>query len=94
MKAKVIFEDDGDNVIISTEGALADKGTVAQNAAIAVYEQFTREYRVKKKGHQACEINKGEEKGWINIGDARLEIPHESRSLKLRINIQEKLNNR
>ena len=44
-----------------------------------------------------CVLNKvkseiGEEKGWINIGDARLEIPHESRSLRLRINIQEKVN--
>ena len=35
-----------------------------------------------------------EEKGWVNIGDARLEIPHESRSLRLRINIQEKVNDK
>jgi len=49
MIAKVIFEDDGDNVIISTEGAIADKGTVAQNAAMAVFNQFTREYKAKNE---------------------------------------------
>ena len=45
MKAKVIFEDDGENVIISTEGAIAERGTVAQNAAMAVFNKVTRETR-------------------------------------------------
>ena len=49
MKAKVIFEDDGDNIIVSTEGAMAEQGTVAQNAAMAVFNRFTRETRVKIK---------------------------------------------
>ena len=46
MIAKVVFEDDGDNVLISTEGAISERGTVAQNAAMAVYNKFTREHRV------------------------------------------------
>lgn len=58
MIAKVIFEDDGDNVTICTEGALADKGTVAQNAAMAVYEKFAREHRVKKNGHKLLKTKK------------------------------------
>ncbi len=47
MIAKIIFEDDGDTIKISTEGALAERGTVAQNAAMAVFNKFTREHRVK-----------------------------------------------
>lgn len=49
MKAKVIFEDDGNNVIVSTEGAMADKRTVAQSAAMAVYNRFVSEIRAKIK---------------------------------------------
>ena len=49
MKVKVVFEDDGDNVVISTEGAIAEQGTVAQNAAMAVFNRFTRETRAIKK---------------------------------------------
>ena len=56
MIAKVVFEDDGDNIKISTEGAMAERGTVAQNAAMAVFHQFRREHRVKIQAESKAEM--------------------------------------